>query len=391
MLGKIETSAAVYTLKWCISGELTMTMNFLNPITTQTWANGRHLVRCVKIIQETWDVRTFCFMAEQPILFFFKPGQFVTLELEINAEQVMRSYTISSSPSVPYSFSITVKRIPGGKVSNWLHDTLQVNDELAVHGPVGNFNAIDHPADKMLLLSGGVGITPLMSMARWFFDTNAAVDIEFVHSARTPKDIIFQRELEHIFSRIPDFKLHVVCERSDELCEAWSGFRGYLNQSMLELMAPDFMEREIFCCGPEPYMNAVKALLRANGFDMSRYHDESFGATPVQVQEDALELAEQAESDAEELDMADLFSVDFAQTGKSVRIQPGETVHNAAAKLGLHIPKACGMGICGTCKVTLVEGEVEMEHNGGITEEDEADGEILSCCSKPRGNVVIDF
>ena len=91
-----------------------MSDTFLNPVTTQTWANGRHIVRCVKVIQETWDVRTFCFMADQPIMFFFKPGQFVTLELEIEGKPVMRSYTISSSPSVPYSFSITVKRVPGG-------------------------------------------------------------------------------------------------------------------------------------------------------------------------------------------------------------------------------------------------------------------------------------
>ncbi|MCH4564957.1 hybrid-cluster NAD(P)-dependent oxidoreductase [Halomonas sp. EGI 63088] len=368
-----------------------MTMNFLNPVTTQTWTNGRHAVRCVKVIQETWDVRTFCFMAEQPVLFFFKPGQFVTLELEIDGEPIMRSYTISSSPSVPYSFSITVKRVPGGKVSNWLHDNLKLGDELAVHGPVGNFNAIDYPAEKILMLSGGVGITPLMSMARWFFDTNSAVDIEFVHSARTPRDIIFHRELEHIFSRIPEFKLHIVCEHSDELGEAWAGFRGYLSQQMLELMAPDFLEREIFCCGPTPYMNAVKNLLKNNGFDMSHYHEESFGATPVDVQEEALEHAELAEAQAEELDAADLISVEFSTTGKSVRIQPDETVHSAAAKLGLHIPKACGMGICGTCRVPLISGEVDMEHNGGITEEDVAEGYILSCCSKPRGDVVVAY
>ncbi|GGX99924.1 hybrid-cluster NAD(P)-dependent oxidoreductase [Litchfieldella qijiaojingensis] len=371
--------------------ETTMTTSFLNPVTTQTWTNGRHLVRCVKVIQETWDVRTFCFMAEQPVLFFFKPGQFVTLELEIDAEPIMRSYTISSSPSVPYSFSITVKRVPGGKVSNWLHDNLKVGDELAVHGPVGIFNAIDYPADKILMLSGGVGITPLMSMARWFFDTNAAVDLEFVHSARTPRDIIFHRELEHIFSRIPEFKLHIVCERSDELGEAWSGFRGYLSQSMLELMAPDFMDREIFCCGPTPYMNAVKRLLRDNGFDMSHYHEESFGATPVEVQEEVLENVEQAEAEAEEFDVADLISVEFSATGKSVRIHPGETVHSAAAKLGLHIPKACGMGICGTCRVPLTSGQVEMEHNGGITDEDVEEGYILSCCSKPVGDVVVEY
>ncbi len=364
---------------------------FMNPITTQTWSNGRHLVRCVKVIQETWDVRTFCFMAEQPVLFFFKPGQFVTLELEIEGQPVMRSYTISSSPSVPYSFSITVKRVPGGQVSNWLHDNLQQGDELAVHGPVGQFNCIDYPSEKALFLSGGVGITPLMSMVRWYFDTNASIDINFIHSARSPRDIIYHREMEHIFSRIPEFKLHIICERSDELGDSWYGLRGYLDQRMLELIAPDYLEREIFCCGPTPYMNAIKNILRQNGFDMSRYHEESFGATPIEVKEDVLEHVELAEQAAEEIQPEDLIQVEFLNSGKSVRILPTETVHAAAAKLGLHIPKACGMGICGTCRVELKSGEVEMEHNGGITDEDIEEGYILSCCSRPKGNVVVDF
>jgi ferredoxin-NADP reductase len=366
-----------------------MSNDFLNPVTTQTWSNGRHLVRCVKVIQETWDVRTFCFMAAQPVLFFFKPGQFVTLELEIDDQPVMRSYTISSSPSVPYSFSISIKRMPGGKVSNWLHDNLQEGQELAVHGPVGLFNAIDFPADKVLLLSGGVGITPVMSMARWFYDTNANVDMVFVHSARTPKDVIFHRELEHMAARISNFSLHIICEKHG-LGEAWSGYRGYLNQKMLELMTPDFMEREIFCCGPTPYMNAVKHLLESNGFDMQHYHEESFGATPPEVRAEVKELAAEA-AEAEPVPVADQHQVAFVATGKSIRVDPGETVHAAAAKLGLHIPKACGMGICGTCKVMKTAGEVSMEHNGGITDEDVAEGYILSCCSVPQGDVVIDY
>jgi len=369
---------------------MSTTLSNFNPVTTQTWTNGRHSVRCVKVIQETWDVRTFCFMAEQPVMFFFKPGQFVTLELEIDAQQIMRSYTISSSPSVPYSFSITVKRVPGGLVSNWLHDNLNEGDVLAVHGPVGNFNCIDYPAERILMLSGGVGITPLMSMARWYFDTNANVDISFVHSARSPRDIIFWRQLEFMDSRVPEFNMHVICERF-ETGQTWSGYRGYLTDAMLEMIAPDFMEREIFCCGPTPYMNAVKHLLRSHGFDMSRYHEESFGATPVDVEEEAIEQAEQAEVLADELDRSDLTRVEFSATGKSVQIAPGETVHAAAAKLGLHIPKACGMGICGTCRVQKVAGEVEMEHNGGITDEDAAEGFILSCCSVPNGDVVIDY
>ncbi|MFN3986600.1 MAG: FAD-binding oxidoreductase [Rhodocyclaceae bacterium] len=370
---------------------MTAAGNFLLPVTTQTWVNGRHPMRCVKVIQETSDVRTFCLGSEQPMLFFFKPGQFVTLELEIEGQKVMRSYTISSSPSVPYSISLTIKRVPGGKVSNWLHDNLREGHEIVVHGPVGDFNCIDYPASKVLMLSGGVGITPLMSMTRWLFDTNANVDLIFVHSARTPKDIIFRHELNHIFSRIPEFQLNVICERGADTVEPWDGYRGLLSERMLELMAPDFMEREIFCCGPTPYMNAVKRVLVARGFDMSHYHEESFGATPVEVKEEVIELAHQAEVEAEQVDVSDMIMVEFEQSARRARILPGETVHAAAAKVGLHIPKACGMGICGTCRVVLKSGEVDMDHNGGITDEDVAEGYILSCCSRPRGKVVVDF
>ncbi|RTE64695.1 hybrid-cluster NAD(P)-dependent oxidoreductase [Amphritea opalescens] len=360
------------------------------PVNTQTWVNGRHNVRCVKVIQETWDVRTFCFMSEQPVMYFFKPGQFVTLELEINGEMVMRSYTISSSPSVPYSFSITVKRDPNGLVSSWLHDNMKEGDELAVHGPVGLFNCIDFPAKKVLLLSGGVGITPMMSMARWWFDTNADVDITFVHSARTPQDIIYPRELDHMSSRVGNFALHLICEKI-ESGQAWHGYRGYLDQTKLDIIAPDFMEHEVFCCGPAPYMNAVKALLQNNNFDMSHYHEESFGSTPAAVEEEAIENAEIAQEETDALTQEDMRRVEFAGKGKSIQIAPGETLHAAASKLDLLIPKACGMGICGTCKVLIKEGETNMEHNGGITDEDVAAGYVLSCCSVPVTDVVIDY
>jgi len=362
---------------------------FLNPITTKTWSNGRHLVRCVKIIQETNDVRTFCFMADQPMLFFFKPGQFVTIELEIDGQQQMRSYTISSSPSVPYSFSLTIKRVPGGKVSNWIHDHLKEGDVLPVNGPVGNFNAIDFPAEKVLFLSGGVGITPVMSMARWFFDTNGAVDMVFVHSARTPADIIYHRELRHMASRINNFKLHLVCERY-EIGQTWSGYRGYLNQAMLELIAPNFMHREIFCCGPTPYMRAIKQLLQHNQFDLAHYHQEAFGPTPPEIQEEVQAFARHVEAQEIAAETGG-FNIDFSESGTQIQSTYKETVRAAAARAGLHIPTACGMGICGTCKVLKTSGEVTMEHNGGITEEDEADGYILACCSIPKTDVVIAY
>ncbi|MEJ2045249.1 MAG: hybrid-cluster NAD(P)-dependent oxidoreductase [Reinekea sp.] len=360
------------------------------PINTQTWVNGRHKVRCVRVIEETHDVRSFCFMAEQPLIFFFKPGQFVSLELEIDGEPIMRSYSMSSSPSVPYSFSITVKRVPNGKVSNWLHDNMVEGTDIFVHGPVGFFNCIDYPANKVLFLSGGVGITPIISMARWHFDTNADVDMVFVHSARTPSDIIFKRELEHMCSRVPNFALHIICETYSR-GQSWDGYRGYLDEQKLNMIAPDFMDREVFCCGPKPYMDAIKQVLKAVGYDMSRYHEESFGEDLTPAVQEAIK---EAEADAEELsgiEVKNEFEVVFSKTGKSIAVPAEETVHTAAAKLGIHIPKACGMGICGTCKVMKTDGEVIMEHNGGITDDDVEEGYILSCCSVPKGTVVIDY
>ena len=361
-----------------------------SPIHTQTWVNGRHNVHCVKVIRETWDVKTFCFMAEQPVMFFFKPGQFVTLELEIKGEQVMRSYTISSSPSVPYSFSVTVKRDGSGLVSNWLHENMEEGFQLAVHGPVGNFNCIDFPAKKVLLLSGGVGITPVMSMARWFFDTNADVDVNFVHSARTPKDLIFKRELEHMDSRIRNFSHSLICEII-EPGQHWGGYRGYLDADKLRIIAPDFIEREIFCCGPLPYMDAVKKLLDQAQFDMKHYHEELFGETPVKVHEEAVEQADFTQEQVDGIDDAAKHTISFVRSGRTAEILPGETLYTAATNADLHIPKACGMGICGTCKVLIQKGSVVMEHNGGITEEDIEAGYVLSCCSVPKEDVLVEF
>lgn len=365
-----------------------LSSDYFNPVNTQTWSNGRHQVRCLKVIQETHDVKTYSFSMQQPVLFFFKPGQFVTLELEIDSRSVMRSYTISSSPSIPYSFSITVKRVPGGVVSNWLHDNLQPGDALTVHGPVGLFNSADFPADKVLFLSGGVGITPVMSMARWFFNTNSEVDMVFVHSARSPDDIIYRAELDYMSTRIENFKLHVICERIST-GQAWSGYRGYLNRELLQLIAGDFREREIFCCGPAVYMRAVREFLLSMDYDMSRYHEESFSGDEVKPQVSSESLS--AEPPPGEALSSELMTVRFRASDISIQVAPGTTLNEAAASASLKIPKACGMGICGTCKVKVLDGVTEMNHNGGIDDDEIEEGYVLSCCTHIKSNVDIDY
>jgi ferredoxin-NADP reductase len=360
----------------------------LTAFNSQTWANGRHLVRCAKVVYETSDVTTFCFMAAQPTIFFFKPGQFVTLELEIDGQQAMRSYTISSSPATPYNFNITVKRAPGGVVSNWLHDNLREGHEIAVHGPAGGFNCIDFPATKALMLSGGVGITPVISMARWWFDTNADIDINFVYSVRTPRDIIFRQHLELMAARLSNFSLSIVSERT-ESGDSWHGYKGHLTEAMLRLIAPDFLDREIYCCGPTPYMRAVKAILEKTGYPMKNYHEESFGETPAKISSQVSAQIDIARVEESALPSGEQVSIHFSSSEKIAFVEPNCTIHEAATKLGIFLPKACGVGVCGTCKVKKISGEIVMNHNGGIEDEEIAAGLILSCCSTAKGDVVL--
>jgi ferredoxin-NADP reductase len=241
-----------------------------------TWTSDEEeTLVCCQVRQETHDVKSFFFMSREGRTFSFEPGQFITLELEIDGETINRCYTISSAPTRPHTISITVKRVPGGKVSNWLHDNLRPGDAVRVLGPAGEFTCARHPARKYLFLSAGSGITPLMSMSRSHHELGEDRDIVFVHSARTPDDIIFARELDLIASNQQRFRTSFVCERMGQRTN-WPGITGFLTLPLLRLIAPDFMEREIFTCGPAPYMKAVRDLLEEAGFDRTHYHEESF-------------------------------------------------------------------------------------------------------------------
>jgi glycine betaine catabolism B len=339
---------------------------------------------CCQVRQETHDVKSFFFRSPGGRAFAFEPGQFVTLELDIDGETVNRCYTISSSPARPHTLSITVKRVPGGKVSNWLHDNLRPGASVRVLGPAGEFTCARHPARKYLFLSAGSGVTPLMSMSRAHHDLAEDRDIVFVHSARTPDDIIFARELELIAASQANFRTAFVCERVGARTD-WHGVTGYLSLPLLKLIAPDFMEREIFTCGPAPYMKAVRDLLDEAGFERSRYHEESFSfeALAGAAQTDVPSAAEAATDTTH-------YTVSFAKSQREIRCGADQHVLDAARQAGVRLPASCTQGMCGTCKVKLVAGQVEMKHNGGIRQREIDQGMVLLCCSKPVSDLVID-
>lgn len=339
---------------------------------------------CRDIRQETHDVKTFVFSGRAPRLHTYKPGQFVTLDLTINGQQVNRCYTLSSAPTRPHTIAITTKRFAAGVVSPWMHDHLKVGMEIRAIGPMGEFNCVDHASrnGKYLLLSAGSGITPSMSMARSFRDLALETDTVFLHSARSPADIIFRDELA-LMAREPNFRAVSVCEH-DSPNEGWGGYRGRLSLPLLQNAVPDFLEREVFACGPAPYMAGARSILEQAGFDMARYHEESFKFEDL-APEDA-GVAPPANTE----DAVKTFKVEFTKSRRTVEVNADTNVLAAARAAGMRLPSSCTRGLCGTCKSKLVSGEVSMQHQGGIRQREIDQGMVLICCAKPLSDLVID-
>jgi len=334
---------------------------------------------CCAVRTETHDVKTFIFQAAQPRRFAYQPGQFMTFSLTIAGEEIHRCYTLSSTPTRPDRISITVKRIGEGPVSSWLHANLAPGTSIKALGPMGDFFCSPQSGSKYLFLSAGSGITPLMSMTRSHHDLASGCDIAFIHSARSPADLIFRDELDLMAKSAPGLTVTAICE-ADSDGEVWSGPRGRIDLAKLEAIIPDFREREVYICGPAPYMAAVKSMLEASGFDMARYHFESFDFAELSADRPEPEVATASNG----------FKVEFKLSRRTIKVAPDRFILAAAKAEGMRLPSSCTKGMCGTCKCKLVSGTVDMTAAGGIRQREIDQGMILICCSKPTSDLVLE-
>jgi glycine betaine catabolism B len=375
-------------------------------ISTQHWADAEITARCVEIVTETADVKTFRFVAEPTVWFDYQPGQFVMIEVEINGQPVVRAYSISSSPSRPQVLEITVKRAtmpdaPPGLVSNWLHDQLTVGATLKLRGPMGEFTCTQTPPPKLLLIAAGSGITPMMSMTRWILDSAIDTDIVFFYSAREAQDLVFRAELEHLAAQHSRLKLAMTLTGQ---APGWMGYRGRLDRPMLRLIAPDFADRQVYVCGPDSFMAATKALLETLHLPADQYHEESFGGAPVKplltpAHAVSSPLAEpRTDPKAKVLrsqpsapvaaTTAD--RVVFQNSGQELDCSPTDSILTVAEAASIALPNACRSGVCGVCKQTLCSGEVAyLGTPRALSAADQAKGVILPCIARPIGRVVL--
>ncbi len=324
--------------------------------------------RVEAVRDETPDVKTYVL---RPNARFgsFRPGSYVTLRLSIEGTPVERAYSLSSAPSRDGLIAITIKRVPGGKVSNWLSDTVRVGDVIELSAPQGQFLLPREPAPRLLMMSAGSGITPVMSMLRQLVAQGAPNDVAFLHFARSPRDIIFREELEQIARSSPQVRLALCVEQADA---GWRAALGRFSQSLLEQVVPDFREREAYLCGPSGFMAQVLQTLERAGADLSKLRYERFSANF-----DASAVLEQAQE------------IRFLRSGIQSISNHARTILEQAENLGLPVQSGCRAGNCGTCRCRKKRGVVVDVTTGRAS----GDGEelIYPCVSLARGTVEIDL
>ena len=323
------------------------------------------------ITQETHDTKTFRFAlpvaGALPVT--HTAGQYLNITLPIDGKRVKRSYTISSPPTRSGYLEITVKRAANGYASHYLHDKVKEGDRLHISAPAGKFVFAGHESDRVVLIGGGVGITPMMSVIRSLTDRAWTGDIHLIYSVRARTDVIFGDELARLAAKHPNVNLHI----------SYSSESGHLTRELIEKAVPNLRRGPILVCGPGPMMTAMRALL------------VGMGIPDADILEEAFVSPGSSGTDAPTETVGDgIKQVQFARAKKSVELPGGLTVLEAAEDCGVTIPYECRSGICGQCKTKLVSGRVVMESQDALTAADKAKGLILACQAQPVGDVVVD-
>ncbi len=321
---------------------------------------------CVEREDIAQDFTTFWLESHQEnqALPTYLPGQHLPIQLEVNGEYISRRYTLSSSPSRPGRYGISVKRVDDGRVSNWLHEHFQVGDTLVADSPSGDFYLGVH-TDKLLLLSAGSGVTPMLSMLRYLSDNDRVRDVVFYHQCRTEADIPCLEELHAQEEKHPSLDLRIVLSQPKR---DWQGESGRLSIGHLAMIS-DLDKRQVFVCGPDAFMDSAKTLLLNMGMSASRYHQEAFG--PVR--------RAQQEKKAVEL------SID----GQIFQGNNQATLLEQAENACIAMDYSCRAGFCGACKVTIVSGEVEQPDVPALSPQDREQGKVLACCCIPKNDLTI--
>jgi ferredoxin-NADP reductase/DMSO/TMAO reductase YedYZ heme-binding membrane subunit len=339
-----------------------------------------------RIFDETPDVKTFRFVSPDggPLPFTHVAGQYLNLALTIDGRRVARSYTIASSPTRSAYCEISVKRTKDGYASQHLHDTWREGDRVRVSAPAGKFVFAGHEATRVVLLAGGIGITPMMAVLRSLTDRGWRGDIYLLFSVRVVADIVFRDELAYLQSRFANLHVRIVVSRDPET--PWDGLRGQITRDVIADFVPGLAHGPVLLCGPAPMMTAMREILVGMGVPDADVWQEAFVSPPAARADDA----EAADETDEALPDGALASVSFARSGKVASCGSDQSLLDVAEDIGVDLPYECRSGVCGQCKTRLLSGRVRMDVQDALSAADRANGFILACQAHVLRDIEVD-
>ncbi len=353
-----------------------------------------------QIIKETADAITIVF--EKPASGMnYLAGQFLTLIVKIDGKEYRRAYSLCSAPKVDADLAVTVKRVPKGIVSNYLPDNLKVGDEMEVLEPIGNFVVNPEASNQrhLMMIGGGSGITPLMSMIKTVLTEESASMVSLLFVNRNEESVIFKQALDQLAEKYAGrFRLvNHYSNGNGEEPKKKKGLFGLFSKksapasnrldvsAMGNLLSQFNIEQgdntEYYICGPEGLMAVAEDCLKQRKVDNSKVFRESF----VSNKEDNYRKEHSDESDQ---------SVKVIVGGEefSLDVPAGRSILDTALDAGIDIPFSCQSGLCTACMGRCTSGEVAMSESDGLTPDQIAQGYVLTCVSHPKGgNVVIEY
>jgi ring-1,2-phenylacetyl-CoA epoxidase subunit PaaE len=346
-----------------------------------------HALRVAQIVPETAEASSIRFEIPPELRdrFSFRAGQHLTLRATINGEEVRRNYSLCTAPAEG-DWMVTVKRIGSGLFSNWVGDKLKAGDTVEVMPPHGSFTCeFDASKSRHLVgIAGGSGITPVMSLIKSLLREEPQGRFTLLYGNRDSSSVIFLETLAGLKDKhLGRFEIYHFLDAEEQDIEL---FNGMLNRERLEeaitALVPDApLVDGWFICGPGPMMDAAEGALLDRNIPRERIHIERFTADrpPEAVAQEIAQLQTQAEG----------VTVAVTLDGRTRRVPFTQgNILDSARAAGLPAPFACKAGVCATCRAKVIKGKVEMAARYGLTDEEVADGYVLTCQSVPVGAAV---
>jgi len=347
-----------------------------------------HALRVKDIKKETADTVSIAMNIPDQLkkVFAYKQGQYVTLKKNIAGEEIRRSYSLCSSPAVDEEWRIAVKKVENGKFSIFANEVLRAGDVLEIMPPMGNFfsEVMEGQKKNYIAFAAGSGITPIISIVKTVLSVESKSTFNLYYGNRNFDSIIFKDELRALKEKYKDrFYLHFVLSRD----ETNGDFQGRINADKLGEFGQrnsDFYKAdEYFICGPEDMIFGLKDKLIANDVASGKIHFELFN-TPVTLKNDNDEAAIEVDSEVTVIIDGEDFTYDLSTSGDSIL--------DASMENGADVPFSCKGAVCCTCRAKIIEGSVKMNLNYALTDQEVAEGYVLTCQSHPTSEkVIIDY